>query len=79
MEQNTSEPNPGISRRKFLDRASKCTLGGLASATLLEHLNPNPGFTQQPHPEETNMSAVTFNDLLEIRKGGENLTMGGGP
>ncbi len=78
MEQNIPEPNPGISRRKFLNNASKFTLGGLASATLLEHLNPNPSFAQPPHPEETTMSAVTFNDLLEIRKGGENLTMGGG-
>lgn len=79
MEQNTPEPNLEISRREFINSTSKGTLIGLAYATVLGHLNPDTIFAQQPQPKETTMSTVMFNDLLDIRKGGENLTVGGGP
>jgi carboxymethylenebutenolidase len=41
-----------ITRRGFLDRAARLTLGGVAAAALLESLDPNYAWAQQVKPDD---------------------------
>ena len=46
-----------VSRREFLDRAARFTVGGVSAATLLSALSPDYSLAQQVDPDATSISA----------------------
>ena len=47
----------GISRRQFLDRAQKFTIGGVTAAALFEMLRPNYAWAIQVPPDDKRIKA----------------------
>jgi carboxymethylenebutenolidase len=46
-----------VSRREFLDRAARFTVGGVSAATLLSALSPDYSLAQQVDPDDASISA----------------------
>ena len=68
-----------IDRREFLHRASTWSVTGLSLASLAGSYAAEEVQASSREKMEVEMNDITFDDLLEIRKGGEGLTMGSGP